>query len=244
MLSARKQEIQLSRVRPSFEALTLHNVAFPLWMLPMELWQSLLLAAGGNATLLLVLGYFGKLFFDKLIARDAKAAEAAIQARAAEAIERLKTDLQLRTIEHQVRFSRLHEKRAEVIAELYALLVEALWAAESFLSPITWAGDPPKNKQASAAQNKLVDFFGSLTKAASICLRKFVRCSSNTQSKCVNTSSISLFMLTSAKTSSMTIRESVAKRHGTRGGKPSRATYRPLARSWKSSSERSWDLLH
>jgi hypothetical protein len=34
-------------------------------------------------------------------------------------IERLKTSLQMTALEHQVRFSKLHEKRAKVIADLY-----------------------------------------------------------------------------------------------------------------------------
>ena len=85
----------------------------------METWQTILLAFGGNAALLAVLGLIGKSLLDKLIVRDTKKFESDLQAKSDAAIEHLKNELQLKTIEYQVRFSRLHDKRADVIAELY-----------------------------------------------------------------------------------------------------------------------------
>jgi hypothetical protein len=125
----------------------------------METWQTILLAFGGNAALLAVLGLLGKSLLEKVIARDTKRFESDLKAKSDAAIEHLRSDLQIRSIEHQVRFSRLHEKRATVIAELYGHLVETLWEAESFLSPMQWAGEPDKPEKHQAAMNKLVDFF-------------------------------------------------------------------------------------
>jgi hypothetical protein len=125
----------------------------------MEAWQTILLAFGGNAALLAVLGLLGKSFLDKLIVRDTRQFETDLKAKSDSAIEHLKNELQLNSIEHQVKFSRLHEKRAEVIAELYGHLVEALWEAESFLSPMEWAGEPSKKEKHGAALKKLVDLY-------------------------------------------------------------------------------------
>lgn len=125
----------------------------------METWQTILLAFGGNAALLAVLGVLGKSILDKLIVRDTKQFENDLKAKSDAAIEHLKNELQIRTIEHQVRFSRLHEKRAAVIADLYGLLVEALWEAESFLSPMEWAGEPNKKEKHQQAMNKLVELY-------------------------------------------------------------------------------------
>lgn len=125
----------------------------------MEAWQTILVAFGGNAALLAVIGLLGKSLLDKLIARDTKQFETDLKAKSDTAIERLRSDLQLRSIEHQVRFSRLHEKRASVIADLYGHLVETLWEAESFLSPMEWAGEPSKQEKHQVAMNKLVEFF-------------------------------------------------------------------------------------
>ena len=59
------------------------------------------------------------------LTRDLKAFEMQLKSNADVEIERLKSALQAAAIEHQIRFSKLHEKRAEVIADLYKLVVEA-----------------------------------------------------------------------------------------------------------------------
>jgi len=125
----------------------------------MEIWQTLLIAFGGNALLLAVLGYLGKSLLDKLIVRDTKQFESDLKAKSDATIEHLKNELQLNAIEHQVKFSRLHEKRANVIAELYAHLVEMLWEAESFLSPMEWAGEPKKDEKHRSAMTKVIEFY-------------------------------------------------------------------------------------
>ena len=125
----------------------------------MDAWKTILLAFGGNAALLAVLGFIGKSLLEKLIARDTAQFESDLKAKSDTAIEQLRNDLQLRAIEHQERFSRLQEKRAAVIAELYGYLVEALWEAESFLSPMEWAGEPDKEEKHQTAMTKLVVFF-------------------------------------------------------------------------------------
>ena len=125
----------------------------------METWQTVLLAIGGNTTVLLVLGWLGKSFLDKVIARDTMVFELNLKAKSDAAMEHLKNDLQLATIEHEVRFSRLHEKRATVIAELYGHLVETLWEAESFLSPMEWVGEPNKGQKRITAMNKVAELY-------------------------------------------------------------------------------------
>src|SRR6266404_4781240 len=126
---------------------------------PMAAWQTILLAFGGNAALLAILGWLGKSLLDTLITRDTKQFETDLKAKADMAIETLKSDLELKTIEHQVRFSKLHERRAEVIAELYGYFVEALWSAESFLTPMEWAGEPNKAEKHREAMNELVRLY-------------------------------------------------------------------------------------
>ena len=73
--------------------------------------------------------------------------------------ERLRSQLNIAATEHQVKFSRLHEKRAEVIAELYGLLVQARWDAASFISPAEFVGEPTKREKYVIAMNAIADFF-------------------------------------------------------------------------------------
>jgi hypothetical protein len=47
-------------------------------------------------------------------------------------IQRLRASLQITATEHQVLFSKLHEKRAEIIEKLYTLLIEGADATKTF----------------------------------------------------------------------------------------------------------------
>ncbi len=125
----------------------------------MSILQTILLALTGNALLLAVLGYLAKSLVGGLLAKDLKKFETELKAKSDATIERLRSSLQIVAIEHQVRFSKLHEKRAEVIAELYKHLVEATWETESFLSPMEWSGEPDKKEKYIKAMNKIVQFF-------------------------------------------------------------------------------------
>ena len=90
----------------------------------MELWQLAILAIGGNAALLAVLGWLAKSFLTHLLDKDVKRYELTLKAQTDLALERFKSEQQLRAAEHQVRFSRLHETRAELIAAFYKAVVE------------------------------------------------------------------------------------------------------------------------
>jgi FMN phosphatase YigB (HAD superfamily) len=110
----------------------------------MESWQAILVAFGGNAVLLAVLAFLGRSIVTSALDKD---------------LEKFKGQLQVAALEHEVRFRGLHQKRAEVIAELYKLLVKATWEAESFTSPIEWAGEPSKKEKYIAAQNAIAEYF-------------------------------------------------------------------------------------
>ena len=129
------------------------------WESRVNAWQTLLFEVGGNATLLAVLGWLGKSLLEKIILRDTRQFEMDLKVKTDAAIERLKAELQLRSIEHQVRFSQLHEKRATVIAQLYGYIIDALWAAESFLTPMEWLGEPSKEEKHWAAIQKLIKLY-------------------------------------------------------------------------------------
>lgn len=73
--------------------------------------------------------------------------------------ERLKSQLSILAAEHQVRFSGLHNKRAEVISEIYALLVQAHWDGASFASPLEFSGDLTKREKYSTAMQSLNELY-------------------------------------------------------------------------------------
>ena len=130
----------------------------------MDAWQSILLAIGGNAALLVALAWLARSFGSQLLAKDLEKFKTSLSTASSEASERLKHELQLVAHEHQVRFSKLHERRAEVITNLYALLVEAQWAGQSFVSVVEFGGEPPKQEKYATAMNKFAEFFRQFDK--------------------------------------------------------------------------------
>jgi len=66
--------------------------------------------------------------------KNLEAYKLSLKSNAEKEIENLKAQLQIASQQHQIRFSMLHEKRAEIIAELYALLAEADSSTNFFFS--------------------------------------------------------------------------------------------------------------
>lgn len=125
----------------------------------MDVWQTLLLAIGGNAALLMAIAWLIRCFGSQLLAKDLEKFKANLAITTNTTSERLRHELQLHAHEHQIRFSKLHEHRAEVITNLYAELVEAQWMAQSFVSPVEFSGEPSKAEKYVSAMNKFADFY-------------------------------------------------------------------------------------
>lgn len=125
----------------------------------MDAWQLILVAFGGNALLLLVLGWLARSLGSQFLAKDLEKFKSELAAASSATTEHLKHELQRAALEHQVRFSKLHERRAEVIAQLYGLLVEAHWASQSFISPAEFSGEPSKQEKYAEAMNKAAEFY-------------------------------------------------------------------------------------
>lgn len=137
----------------------------------MTVWQEILVAIGGNATVLIVLGFLARSLIQTWLTKDVRKFEADLKTAADSELERLKSDLkdkgdisveqlkshlQQAVIEHQVRFSNLHEKRATIIAEVYARAVEVHWIGRQFVLQM---GSQEHEQEGVAAQNAILDFY-------------------------------------------------------------------------------------
>jgi hypothetical protein len=77
-------------------------------------------------------------------------------------VEAFKSNLQLATIEHQVRFSKLHDKRAQVIQDLYGKLVALDTVIHSLLKRLQKVGEATleeKVREYGRLHNELNEFF-------------------------------------------------------------------------------------
>jgi len=86
--------------------------------------DEIITAAGGFAILIGAVAWLIRSIINHLLSKDLDNFKLILQQNYQEEILRLKSTLQLVEFEHQVRYSRLHEKRATIIAELYSKLIE------------------------------------------------------------------------------------------------------------------------
>ena len=128
---------------------------------------TILLALGGGGGIVLSLsGYLGKIWAQRLMDREKAAHERDLELLRSELrrhteadLEHLKASLSAAALEHEVRFSKLHDKRATVLADLYKLLVAATWQTTNFSSPFHCAGYPGKQAQYKTAMDSIAEYY-------------------------------------------------------------------------------------
>ena len=125
-------------------------------MSPIEI---IIASIGGSAALFGIIGWLAKSLISQLLLKDIANHKSKLQYDSEIEITRFKKEIEKTAFEHQVRFSKLHDMRGEVLADLYKLLVESVWVTRSLASPAEWAGEPPKNEKYADAMNKLGEFF-------------------------------------------------------------------------------------
>jgi hypothetical protein len=124
-----------------------------------EITASIILSLGGGGGIVFALSsYLGKTWADRAL-ENLRHEHAALNLELTHKLDlvtqQAKTLLQMRATEHQVRFAKLHEKRAEVIAELYALFVTAYWDLQRYHQWFTFEGGPTQDEQATSAWRSL-----------------------------------------------------------------------------------------
>lgn len=72
-------------------------------------------------------------------------------------LENVKHELQINAQEHQIQFSRLHERIADGITETYRLLKKAHWAVGDYVS-ILETSDSPRETRRDAVSNAMQEF--------------------------------------------------------------------------------------
>ncbi len=121
----------------------------------MELWEQWLITFGGQAALLTVLGFLFRSLIGQMLTKDIEKYKTELKAEGDTSIEKLRSALQIVAIEHQTRFSKLHEKRAQVVADLYEKVVTAYWACHTYHQWWELSGGPTQEEQGTAALKSL-----------------------------------------------------------------------------------------
>lgn len=125
----------------------------------MNVWETILTVFGGVSALLALLGYLGRTAIKHWLDKDLDVHKANLRLAEVESTERLRSSLQLAAHEHQVRFTRLHEKRAEVISKLYELLREHMWSSGKATSIVRISGGTTPEQDIIEADKQRVEVY-------------------------------------------------------------------------------------
>src|SRR5580693_6552088 len=96
-------------------------------------WQRVAANVGSSAAFFSAAAWFAKRVVTEQLARSTEAFKAQVKAQADMEVEKLRNSLQIAATEHQVMFSKLHEKRAEVIEQTYKRLTTLFSNAQRFV---------------------------------------------------------------------------------------------------------------
>jgi hypothetical protein len=117
----------------------------------MEFWQQILVLTLTPTVVVTAVTYLLRKLFERTLSKD---------------LERFKSDLQIKQAEFQTRFSALHEKRIEIIGELYARLVRATQSASDLVELFQYEDRvktlPSKKVDAFDSMSELDNYFQAL----------------------------------------------------------------------------------
>lgn len=108
--------------------------------------QEVLTHLGEFAILVGAIAWLAKKIITQQLSKDMEIFKSQLQKESQREIESLKSHLALTAYEHQVLFSRMHQKRADVVEETYADLVELQRAASDFVR-LYQSSDDAKNRE-------------------------------------------------------------------------------------------------
>lgn len=94
-------------------------------------WQELIKYLGGMAIASAALAWLAKQIIVHFLSKDVEAYKVRLKAESDKEIESLKSKLQLLNQQQVIRYSKLHEKRAEIIWQLYQFLDDAVITGET-----------------------------------------------------------------------------------------------------------------
>jgi hypothetical protein len=132
-------------------------------MISYFIWQ-LIASAGVSAALSSLLIWITKSWLSERLSQSIRSEynqklethKAQLKASSDVEIERLRSQLNISATEHQVRYAKMHEARAEAIAETYSLLKELYICLADYIKPLKPAGGVPREQRRERAHAALV----------------------------------------------------------------------------------------
>ncbi len=112
----------------------------------MSTFEMMVVALTGNAAALAVLGWLAKSLIQNLLNKDLAVHRVRLELENERASQAFGHELALAAREHDITFSKLHQRRAQTIAKLYRLLSITADKGINYSTPITYSDEPSKSE--------------------------------------------------------------------------------------------------
>ena len=125
----------------------------------MSTWEAILLTLGGQATLVLVLGFLARGLFNNWLNKDLERHSAMLEHQNQQALVAMRHDLGKAAQEHSLKATELLTRRAAVIAEIYGLLADVEWESSVYVSNADLTGQNKSEAQYELLTQKIESFY-------------------------------------------------------------------------------------
>ncbi len=125
----------------------------------MSPWETILLTLGGQATLLIVLGFLARGLFNSWLSKDLDLHSAKLDRQTQQALMTMRHDLEKVAQEHSLKATELLTRRAAVIAEIYGLLADVEWESSVYVSLADLTGQNKGEAQYELVSQKIEQFY-------------------------------------------------------------------------------------
>jgi hypothetical protein len=130
---------------------------------------------GGAAIVLAAVGWLVRSLVSHFLSKDVESYKGRLQSQATIELERLRHSLRLIASEHEKQIHLLHERRAEVIGELYRRLIEFVSAATSFAALAELAGRANEGRESENPRRQSIRVSKLLQDQTHLLQRRCVR---------------------------------------------------------------------
>jgi hypothetical protein len=133
----------------TFIATTMHVVEF---------LKQFLLTLGGTAVAVAAVAWLARSIITHWLSKDVEVYKTRLQAESAVALERIRSELQILAARRNIEYSRIHEKRLEIIAELVSKISAFHERVSAYVSEVEWGGAPSKEERRKLTAEAFADF--------------------------------------------------------------------------------------
>ncbi len=126
-----------------------------------EIVKDTIITLGGSAMAIAAVAWLARTIITHFLSKDHEAFKLKLKNDSDLELEKLRSGLRQIAYEHEVRFSRLHEKRLAAIEELHTKLTECVFAVQDAVSPFEGPGfEQIKQDKVRLAEKSMAEFAG------------------------------------------------------------------------------------